>query len=191
MNSGKKTKLQDRAHWARTYLSKAGLLTSPKRNLHVITDLGQTVLASKPTTIDNYFLSQFKTFTDWIELSRASSPVGLQEKPAIPVAGDRTLIDERQTPEDAIEAASALLNSALRDELLTLLLQLTPQRFEQVILDLLIAMGYGAGNLDRGQLTKSTGDGGIDGIIHEDALGLDAVYIQARRYLTGQQDWAS
>ncbi|MCT8988753.1 restriction endonuclease [Chelativorans sp. SCAU2101] len=81
-----------------------------------------------------------------------------------------------------MEAASALLDAALRDELISLLYQLSPQRFERVILDLLLAMGYGGGDLANGLMTKATGDGGIDGIIHEDALGLDAVYVQAKRY---------
>lgn len=81
-----------------------------------------------------------------------------------------------------MEAAFGLLEAALRDDLLALLHQLSPQRFEQVILDLLTAMGYGGGDATRGLTTKATGDGGVDGIIHEDALGLDAVYIQAKRY---------
>lgn len=182
--SGRQTLLSNRAHWARTYLAKAGLLTSPKRNLHVITDLGRKVLASNPDRLDNSVLSQFEEFTAWIDQSRA----GDTEQPgedsgaakATPV--DFTPIDERQTPEDAMEAASGLLDAALRDELLSLLHQMSPQRFEQVILDLLTAMGYGGGDAARGLTTKTTGDGGIDGIIHEDALGLDAVYIQAKRY---------
>lgn len=182
--SGRQTLLSNRAHWARTYLAKAGLLTSPRRNLHVITALGRKVLASNPDRLDNSVLSQFEEFTDWIDQSRA----GESERPgedsgeakAAPV--DITPIDERQTPEDAMEAASGLLDAALRDEILALLHQLSPQRFERVILDLLTAMGYGGGDAARGLTTKTTGDGGIDGIIHEDALGLDAVYIQAKRY---------
>ncbi len=81
-----------------------------------------------------------------------------------------------------MEAASAILDAALRDELLALLQDVSPQRFERLILDLLAAMGYGGGDLTKGLTTKTTGDGGIDGIINEDALGLDAVYIQAKRF---------
>lgn len=172
--SGRVTVLQSRTHWARTYLSKAGLLESPKRNLHVITDLGRQVLARNPQRIDNTFLDQFGTFAEWRNAANATS------------GGDDTVtpakIDDSQTPEDAIEAADRLLKSALRDELLALLLDLSPQRFERVILDLLAAMGFGGGNLANGHMTKTTGDGGIDGIIHEDALALDAVYVQAKRY---------
>lgn len=90
--------------------------------------------------------------------------------------------DRDATPEDAMENASALLDSALRDELLALLQQISPTRFERLILDLLNGMGYGGGRIGSGALTKSTGDSGIDGMISEDALGLDAVYIQAKRY---------
>lgn len=172
--SGRVTVLQSRTHWARTYLSKAGLLESPKRNMHVITDLGRQILARNPQRIDNAFLDQFGTFAEWRNAANATSG---SEETVTPAK-----IDDSQTPEDAIEAADRLLKSALRDELLALLLDLSPQRFERVILDLLAAMGFGGGNLANGHMTKTTGDGGIDGIIHEDALGLDAVYVQAKRY---------
>lgn len=173
--SGRVTVLQSRAHWARTYLSKAGLLESPKRNLHVITDRGRQVLTSNPSEIDNKFLDRFDEFSSWRSASATGQKAG--QDPAGPVR-----IDDGQTPEDAMEAANKLLQSALRDELLALLLELSPQRFERVILDLLAVMGFGRGDMANGHMTKSTGDGGIDGIIHEDALGLDAVYIQAKRY---------
>ncbi|NRP86933.1 Mrr restriction system protein [Ensifer adhaerens] len=185
--SGRVTILQSRAHWARTYLSKAGLLVSPKRNQHVITEGGRRVLATNPERIDNETLSQFPNFTAWIEQSRQTDHNELPAADGIaPVLNqvpiDVAPIDERQTPEDAMEAASGLLDAALRDDLLSLLYQLPPRRFERVILDLLVAMGYGGGDDANSLMTKATGDGGIDGIIHEDALGLDAVYVQAKRY---------
>lgn len=182
--SGTTTVLQSRAHWARTYLAKAGLLTSPRRNLHVVTDLGRQVLASRPERIDNQTLASFEGFRDWIERSRQrdGGDVAVTQSTVTTSAIDSAPIDERQTPEDAMAASSGLLDAALRDDLLALLQQLSPQRFERLILDLLIAMGYGGGDLANGLMTKASGDGGIDGIIHEDALGLDAVYIQAKRY---------
>lgn len=173
--SGRVTVLQSRTHWARTYLSKAGLLESPKRNLHVITALGREVLAKNPATIDNKFLDQFGSFNAWRTSASGHGEGGVH----VP---EPVRIDDNQTPEDAMEAANRLLESALRDELLGMLYDLSPQRFERVILDLLGAMGFGNGNLSNGHLTKTAGDGGIDGIIFEDALGLDAVYIQAKRY---------
>ncbi|OWJ77044.1 restriction endonuclease [Haematobacter genomosp. 1] len=87
-----------------------------------------------------------------------------------------------QTPEDAIETAPQQLNAAVRDELLTLVRRMTPRRFERVILKLPDAMGFGGGDLTNGRLTAQGADDGIDGIIHEDALGLDAVFVQAKRY---------
>ncbi|TAZ51023.1 restriction endonuclease [Rhizobium ruizarguesonis] len=182
--SGTTTVLQSRAHWARTYLAKAGLLMSPRRNLHVVTDLGRQVLASQPERIDNDTLASFEGFRDWIERSRLrdGADATATHSSLASVAVDSAPIDERQTPEDAIAAASGILDAALRDELLALLQQLSPQRFERLIIDLLIAMGYGGGDLANGLMTKASADGGIDGIIHEDALGLDAVYVQAKRY---------
>lgn len=173
--SGRMTVLGNRAHWARTYLSKAGLLTSPRRNCHEITKAGKSLLAQHPDRIDNTILAQFDTFTDWREQNTPSGQVNSQSQ-------DRDLLEASQTPEDAIEAATRLMQTSLRDDLLALLLELTPQRFERVILDLLSAMGFGGGRLENTHMTAMTGDAGIDGIIHEDALGLDAVYIQAKRY---------
>lgn len=175
--SGRITVLQSRTHWARTYLSKAGLLHSPSRNLHVITDKGRALLDQNPTRIDNALLAQFDGFAEWVQRSKsgaAGSDTGNQA--LLPV------VDDSQTPDDAMEAASAILNAALVDELGEALLSVTPQRFERLILDLLIAMGYGGGDIENGRMTKASGDGGIDGIINEDALGLDAVYVQAKKY---------
>lgn len=173
--SGRMTYLQNRAHWARTYLSKAGLLTSPRRNFHEVTDLGRSVLAKDPEQIDNAFLARFEGFADWREHSTDS-----EKTPTSPQSSSAPT--SSQTPEDAIETAHSFMQSLLRDELLSNLLTLSPQRFERVILDLLSAMGFGGGRLENTHMTQTSGDGGIDGIIHEDALGLDAVYIQAKRY---------
>ncbi|WP_341022424.1 restriction endonuclease [Brevundimonas diminuta] len=175
--SGRLTVLQSRTHWARTYLSKAGLLQSPSRNLHVITDKGRALLHQNPTHIDNALLAQFEGFSDWVERSKSGAssprPAG-QNAPAT--------VDDNQTPDDAMAAAGAILNAALVDDIGDALRNITPQRFERLILDLLIAMGYGGGDIENGRMTKASGDGGIDGIINEDALGLDAVYVQAKRY---------
>lgn len=176
--SGRVTIIQSRAHWARTYLSKAGLLQSPKRNLHVITEKGLDLIAKNPQKIDNKTLDQFEEFRDWRTRSRIE--INGEDPAILPVPTVET--DDNQTPEDAIERAYAMLNAALRDELLSLLEAMSPVRFERLILDLLSAMGYGGGDLQKARMTKTSGDGGIDGIIDEDALGLDAVYIQAKRY---------
>lgn len=181
--SGRTTVLQSRAHWARTYLAKAGLLTSPKRNVHIVTERGRAVLLQNPPRIDNAFLARFDGFTEWIDQSAKVSSESKDEVRLVQASiVDVTPLVDRQTPEDTIDAASRLLTAALRDELLSLLYQLSPQRFEKLILELLAAMGYAGGSANPGMMTKATGDGGIDGVINEDALGLDAVYIQAKRY---------
>lgn len=183
--SGRITVLQSRAHWARTYLSKAGLLESPKRNQHIITQKGREVLATNPPHINNAFLDGFEGFREW--RARASAePVAGNQVNDEPVSSATQATDVRvesgQTPEDAMASAHKVMNAALRDDLLALLQTMSPTRFERLILDLLAAMGYGGGDLSNGRMTRATGDGGIDGVIDEDALGLDAVYIQAKRY---------
>ncbi|MFM1864199.1 MAG: hypothetical protein RLZ26_2721 [Pseudomonadota bacterium] len=173
--SGRVTILQNRAHWARTYLSKAGLLHSPGRNRHAITEAGRAVLANPPARIDNAFLARFAGFEDWRTAGH--------EAPAIDAAPRAT--NPAATPEETVAAAISALDAALREDLVARLATLSPQRFERLILDLLSAMGYGGGDLSQARMTPTTGDGGIDGIIHEDALGLDAVYVQAKRYAPG------
>lgn len=176
--SGRVTVLQSRVHWARTYLSKAGLLESPRRNQHVITARGREVLASAPDRIDNAFLDRFEGFRDW----RRRADAGDDSAPPQPTTQPPSEPLRSQTPDDAMRQAASTLNAALRDDLLGLLQRMSPVQFERLILDLLAAMGYGGGDLSSGRLTRTTGDQGIDGVINEDALGLDAVFIQAKRY---------
>lgn len=171
------TVLYNRAHWARTYLGKAGLLESPKRGTHIITQRGRNFLLQAPDRITIADLKKFDDFVDW------HSQAGGAEQD---VMGSR--IDEVEnegealTPEDTIENAKEQIDLALSEELLLALFQMSPIGFEQLILDLLQAMGFGRGKAEYKRLTPATGDGGIDGVINEDALGLDAVYIQAKRY---------
>ncbi len=175
--SGRVTVLANRAHWARTYMSKAGLLESPKRNVHLITERGRRLLSENPAKIDNSILAKFDGFSDW-RLSHASQS-GENGATDRPVA---ELFVPRVTPEEEVERAFQQIQGSLESDLLDRLHSMHPVRFERLILDLLKAMGYGAGSFGTHQMTKTSGDGGIDGIIHEDALGLDAVYIQAKRY---------
>ena len=174
--SGTMTTFANRTHWARTYLSKAGLLQSPKRNQHLITDKARQYLAANPDRIDIKDLKAFDEFNEWRDVAKSQEPGGSNSTPG------PMLVDISQTPEDAMEAAHNTLNAALRDDILSMLNDVNPVRFERLILDLLSAMKYGGGDLSNARLTKASGDGGIDGIINEDALGLDAVYIQAKRY---------
>lgn len=171
--SGKITVLSSRAHWARTYLSKAGLLHSPKRNHHEITVLGRQALAQFPDRIDNTVLAQFDNFEDWRKFAAKNATTADE-------TAETNTSDE--TPEDQIERLTKQIDSVLAEEILGAVLAISPARFESLIVDLLIAMGYGGGDPAMGKQIGRSGDGGIDGIINEDALGLDAVYIQAKRY---------
>lgn len=173
--SGKMTYLTNRANWARTYLGKAGLLESPQRGVHIISPLGRQFLATNPKALNNKILEQFPAYVEWRNAE-------ITEPKHDPNSVTKTAVSDDQTPEDAMQIASRTLNAALRDELIAALMQLSPVRFEQLIVDLLSAMGFGKDRSDFGHLTPTTRDGGIDGIINEDALGLDAVYIQAKRY---------
>jgi len=175
--SGTMTYLVNRAHWARTYLSKAGLLSSPRRNQHIVTEKGLRFLATNPARIDNTILAQFEDFQNWVAKPKTAGP---DSDPGGAI-GPISAVDAR-TPEDAMAAAQASLDAALSDDILAILRDISPVRFERLILDLLTKMGYGSGIAENAQMTKTSGDGGIDGIIHEDPLGLDAVYIQAKRY---------
>lgn len=169
--SGTTTVLSSRAHWARTYLSKAGLLQSPRRGYHQITERGRAVLAKSPERLDNAMLRrEFSDFDAWLSSARRT---GRDETDvSAPITSHET---KSVSPEEAIAKAASEIDAELRDELLSLIRTMDPIAFERLVLLLLDAMGYGAGSLGSRMTTKATGDGGIDGIIHEDALGLDAV----------------
>lgn len=177
--SGRVTLLANRAHWARTYLSKAKLLESPKRNLHVITEAGRRMLAENPDRIDNSVLKTSEAFTEWKDASKTSG-VGSGDEPDGDVGFAE--VETSQTPEDQIHSLFKQVDSVLAADVLDAVLSLSPARFEQLIVDLLLAMGYGGGQASLGARIGRSGDGGIDGVIKEDPLGLDAVYIQAKRY---------
>jgi restriction system protein len=172
--SGQQGIFKNRIGWARTYLKKAALLESPKRGVFKITERGLKTLASNPSRIDVKYLEQFPEF---IEFRDASKPeLG---------AGEATVIELPQTkttPEEAIEVAHQGLREQLAAELLARILACTPTFFEQLVVELLVKMGYGGSRRDAGERIGQTGDGGIDGIIKEDRLGLDTIFIQAKRW---------
>jgi restriction system protein len=175
--SGRVTVLANRAHWARTYMAKAGLLSSPKRNVHQVTERGRALLAEGLDRIDNAVLARFEGFGDW--RTAAARSAGEIADTQLPPASQFVPIS---TPDEAMSSAFSEIQASLEATILERLVAMHPARFERLILDLLKAMGYGAGTFGKHEMTKASGDGGIDGIIHEDALGLDAVYIQAKRY---------
>jgi restriction system protein len=156
--------------WAKTYLKQAGLVAAPKRGMVRLTDEGAEVLRASPSRLDVAFLRNFPSFIDFE--SRSSSP-----SVEIVAATETTT-----TPEESLESSYFELRERLADDLLERVKQCSPQFFERLAVELLVAMGYGGSIADAGQAVGRTGDGGIDGIIKEDKLGLDVVYIQAKRW---------
>jgi restriction system protein len=173
--SGKQTVFSNRIHWARTYMAKANLVEATKRGHFKITQRGQEVLKSNPDQINNDTLSKFPEFQEWRERS-----VSGNEKKNIASAVEPA--NQDLTPEENIERSSLLLNRQLQKDVLDSILSASPSFFETVIVDLLIAMGYGGGRAEMGEALGQSNDGGVDGVIKEDELGLDVVYIQAKRY---------
>lgn len=170
--SGNQTVINNRVGWARTYLNKAGLLTIPSKGMVQITDRGREALASGPVRITVSWLKQFPEFADFHTA-----------KPQVPDAAavaDGDLAET--TPDEQLAAAYQALQQSLADELLAQVRAATPSFFEQVVVDLMIAMGYGGSRKEAGKATQLTNDDGIDGIIKEDKLGLDVIYLQAKRW---------
>jgi restriction system protein len=166
--SGRQATFDNRVGWARTYLKKAGLLESIKRGYFQITERGLDVLKQNPPEIDNAFLRQFPEF---IEFQTPRDKKRIEQD-----------VSDTQTPEEEIEAAYQGVRQELVTELLQTIGSCSPAFFERLVIDLLVKMGYGGTRKDAGQAVGRSGDGGIDGIIKEDRLGLDIVYIQAKRW---------
>jgi restriction system protein len=183
--SGRTKVIASRVHWAKTYLKQAGLIEQPKRAKVEITQRGRDVLDTHPTKIDAPLLLQFPEFQDFLSRTKSSStqisPTDSEATVVLPTPPDVP----PTTPEEQLEMASAALNEALRDALLARIMEASPASFERLIIDLLIKMGYGGSRTDAGEHLGKTGDGGVDGVIREDRLGLDRVYLQAKRYKPG------
>ncbi len=178
--SGQQPTFDNRAHWARTYLKQAGVLHSPRRGYFKITSRGLDVLRDAPDRIDVDFLSQFDEFLEF------RSRRGTRTKPERPRQPPRlnSIETDIETPEETVEAAYQDIRESLATELLQQMKDSSPAFFERLVVDLLVKMGYGGTRKDAGQAIGRSGDGGIDGIIKEDRLGLDIVYIQAKRWET-------
>lgn len=169
--SGQQTVFDNRVGWARTYLKKAGLLESPKRGFIKITQRGLEAVNSGITEINNVYLSQFAEFLDFVGPARKEG--------AADTANNEI---SRKTPEDSLDEAYTKLRVEVAQEILSKLKECSPSFFEKVVVDLLLKMGYGGSRKDAGKAIGQSGDGGIDGIIKEDKLGLDMLYIQAKKW---------
>lgn len=168
--SGTQTQFKNRVGWARTYLSKAGLLELPRRGFFRITDRGREVLSTNPERINVAFLRRYPEFVEFQSPNRT--------EPRSPTDSEH----QDQTPEERLESSYQELRDELAQELLDRTRKCSPEFFERLVVDLLVAMGYGGTRKDAGRAVGRSGDGGIDGIINEDRLGLDIVYIQAKRW---------
>jgi len=162
--SGLQTAFDNRVSWARTYLKKAGLFETPKRGSFRITPRGLEVLKQKPVKIDIAFLEQFPEFIDFQSRRKGGQATG------------------KETPEESLEAAYQKVRHDLAAELLQTIKSGSPTFFERLVVDVLVKMGYGGTRQDAGKAVGRSGDDGIDGIIKEDRLGLDIIYIQAKRW---------
>ena len=168
--SGRQPTFDNRVGWARTYMKKAGLLESTRRGYFRITKRGLGVLEEQPAKIDNAYLKQYPEFVKF------QTPKRTDEQKVEPE------LDDDATPEEEIEAAYQQLRESLAAELIETVKDCSPAFFEQLVIDLLVKMGYGGTRKDAGQAIGRSGDGGIDGIIKEDRLGLDIVYVQAKKW---------
>ena len=179
--SGRQTVLANRIGWAKTYLSKAGLLEITRRAYFRITEEGRQVLASPPARIDIAYLNRFPRFHEFTE--RSNHGVESDLSPGVPVG---VTGDDTRTPDEILRTAHRQMEAALASEILQRIRAGTPAFFERLIVLLLIAMGYGGSVTEVDQaLVGGTGDNGVDGIIDQDPLGLDRIYVQAKRYAEG------
>jgi len=171
--SGNQTVINNRVGWSRTYLNKAGLLTIPERGMVQITDRGRDALIKGPERISVSWLKQFPEFHDFH--SHKPKPVSASSE-----AVENDL--EEATPDEQLASAHQSLMESLADEVLDSIRKASPSFFEKLVVDLMISMGYGGSRKEAGQATQATNDDGIDGIIKEDKLGLDTIYLQAKRW---------
>lgn len=179
--SSQATYLRNRLGWAAFHLRRAGLADSPREATLQITQSGIALLKNPPPHIDRQVLMQFEPFRQYMAVQKQRGVTAARTRAAGAASANGTS-EEEATPEERIETAFTELSETLVADLLAKLATVNPFRFEQVVLDLLVAMGYGGSRKEAAAVTQKTGDEGIDGVINEDRLGLDVIYIQAKRW---------
>jgi restriction system protein len=179
--SGRQAVLQNRIHWAKFYMGKAGLIDSPRRGRFKASEAGLALLATNPSRIDVKRLLTYPSFLDFYHGDSTNGALAQTEETAALAPLPVTFA----TPEEQIEQIHLTAQAALRADLLERILQNRPSFFEALIVDLLVAMGYGGSHRAAAQQLGRAGDGGVDGVIDEDRLGLDRIYVQAKRYARG------
>ena len=181
--SGKQTRFANRVNWAKAYLAKAGLIENTRRGYFRITPRGQAALADATATINNAYLDQFKEFQDFkakvneADGATATTPALVSAPFSAPVG--------TETPDEALRKAHSAITGALAADLLDRVRKATPAFFEKLIVELLLAMGYGGTSEEAGRALGQSGDDGVDGVIDQDPLGVDQIFVQAKRYAEG------
>ena len=170
--SGRQSLFANRVHWAKTYLNKAGLVEITRRGHFTITDRGRRALETNPSRIDNSFLAQFEEFKNFVKGSQEAEEFQSQD----------SLENQSETPDEIMREAHRQIDASLARDLLDRVRSAPPDFFERLIVNLLLSMGFGGSVADAGRALGRSGDDGVDGVIDQDALGLDRVYIQAKRY---------
>ncbi|MEW6056156.1 MAG: restriction endonuclease [Bdellovibrionota bacterium] len=171
--SGKQEIIVNRVAWARTYMKKAGLLSSPQRGMIQITERGRQVIAENPKEINVAFLSRFPEFIEFRSIENEKETNG---------SAKSEVSSSSATPEELLEQSFLELKNSLLGEILDRVKSCSPEFFEHLVVDTLVRMGYGGSRKEAGKAIGQSGDEGIDGIINEDRLGLDVIYIQAKRW---------
>ena len=172
--SGKQSTFANRVHWAKSYLGQAHLVEATKRGHFKATQRGMELLENPPARIDNNFLNRYSEFQEFKNKGAQTA--------SIP---DADVASSQLTPDEDMRRAHAKLERDLAEEILSKILLAPPSFFEQIVVNLVTAMGYGGSVADAGQALGQSGDGGVDGVINEDVLGLDRIYVQAKRYKDG------
>ncbi len=175
--SSKQRTFDNRVNWAKTYLKQAGLVRYPKRGYYTATEEGKTALSKNPERIDNNFLRQYDAFLEF-QARKGTQSLGSKTK-------QESVDDTDATPDEVLRAAHKSINETLAADLIDRVRQATPQFFESLIIELLLAMGYGGTSEDAARSLGQAGDNGVDGVIDQDPLGVDQIYVQAKRYAEG------
>lgn len=177
LQSGKQTRFANRVHWAKSYLKHAGLIRATRRAHFIITDRGKETLADTNAIINNSYLARFEEFQEFQARTGNANKTGKQSQTEV--------IALEATPDELLRAAHKNINDALAEDLIDRVQEGTPAFFENLIVDLLLAMGYGGTSEDAGRALGQSGDNGVDGVIDQDPLGVDQIYVQAKRYADG------
>lgn len=182
--SGKQPLFNNRVGWTRTYLKQAGLIENSARGVYHITDSGKNVLTANITQIDNNFLLNFDSFKEFLSRNTSTSLASDTNRPTIP--DDNPLPQQMtvssESPQDILDDAYNKINATLIEDILSEVMEQSPVFFEHLVVKLLTQMGYGGSLEGAGTVTRTSGDEGIDGIIREDKLGFNLIYIQAKRW---------